>query len=185
MAGREAHACGTRTESAAPPVPARSTRSAGPTGLAGPTGQGPTGPADPRGRRSRLGRRSLRSSNRRRVARGGRLARRGSHASGRSRSPKTQPFDGWFEHSGQQTLRKNITLVECILLVHDEAVVRSTRLADDAHGNPLGSRSVSQGRAVFRPDSRGALSVILAAFDHNPTLHRLAEKLKQRLGFRL
>ena len=159
---------------------------AGPTGSAGPTGPaGPAGPTDLRGRRSRLGRRSLRSWSRWRVARGGRLARRGSRASGRSRSPETQPLDSWFEHRGRQTLRKNITLVECRLLIHDVAVVRSKRLADDAHGNPLGSRQVSQCRAVSRPNCRDTLSVIFAALEHDPTVHRFTEKLEQRKSFRL
>ena len=119
------------------------------------------------------------------MARGGRLARRGSHASGRSRSPETQLLDGWFEHSGRQTRRKNITLVECRLLIHDVAVVRSKRIADDAHGNPLGSRQVSQCRAVSRPNSRDALGVNLTALEHDPTVYRFAEKFKKREGFRL
>ena len=126
---------------------------ASPTGSAGPTGStAPAGPAtpaeptDPRGRKSRLGRRSLRSWSRWRVTRGGRLARRGSRASARSRSPETQPLDSCFEHNGRRTLRKNITLVECRLLIHDVAVVRSKHLAYDltfnekivelVHGDP-------------------------------------------------
>ena len=104
---------------------------------------------------------------------------------GRRRSPETQPFDSGFEHSGRQPLRKNITLMECRLLVHDATVVRSKRLANDAHGNPFGSWQVPQSRRVPRLNGRDALSVVLTALEHDPTVHRFAEESEQRKGFGL
>ena len=101
---------------------------------------------------------------------------------GRRRTPETQPFDSGFEQSGRQPLREHISFVECRLLVHDPTVVRGERLANDAHGNPFGSRQVSQRRRVPRLHSRDALSVVLTTLERDFPVQRFAEQLEQAVA---